>query len=326
VLDASRFVLEVGDVDLLIAIGGGSVIDLTKLVSVFIANDITAPKDFERIRMRAHPEGGFEAATVVEPHLRIVCVPTTLSGAEFTAVAGVTDETTKEKHGYTHHLMAPATVVLDPAITLHTPEWTWLSTGMRAVDHCAETLASLRSNPICDGNAATGLRLLRSGLPAVCLNPLDLEARLQCQLGAWQAILPLAAGVPMGLSHAIGHALGGTCNVPHGYTSCVMLPYVMEWNLEANRDRQALISACFDAPERPASQLIGAFIRELGLPRTLSEVGVDADALATVARHTVDDVFGRANPRPIHSTADVLQVLRRALIGDAKSDDVVVPR
>ena len=312
VLEAAEFVRTVGGVDLLVAVGGGSVIDLTKLVPVCLANHIHSPPDFERIRMRANPNGGFVIPAIAAPRLRIVNVPITLSGAEFTAIAGITDEATKAKHGYTHPLMAAASVILDPAITRHSPPWLWLSTGVRAVDHCAETLGSLLSNPICDGTAATGLRLLRDGLPRVRRDPTDLDARLKCQMGAWQAILPLSAGVPMGLSHAIGHVLGGACNVPHGYTSCVMLPYVMRWNLPANRERQALISACFGAPEQSAADLLDGFVRDLGLPRTLREIGVNEDAFSAIAHHTLDDPFGRTNPRPVRSADDVMQVLRAA--------------
>lgn len=324
VLRATKFVREAG-ADLLVAVGGGSVIDLTKVVPVCLENDVRTIKDFGRIRMRVHPEGGFDNPGFTPPRLRIINVPITLSAAEFTAIAGVTEEATREKQGYTHRLMAAAAVVLDPAITLHTPQWLWLSTGIRAVDHCAETLASLSSNPICDGSAATGLRLLRSGLPRVRRDPANLDARLECQMGAWQAMFALSAGVPMGLSHAIGHVLGGTCNVPHGYTSCVMLPYVMAWNAAVNRDRQALISACFDAPGRSASELLDEFIRNLGLPRTLYEVGVSEDHFTAVAQHTLDDVFGRTNPRPIRSAEDVLPVLRAALGVRAAVDSSKVP-
>lgn len=104
-------------------------------------------------------------------------------------------------------------------------------------------------------------------------------------------------------------------SVPHGYTSCVMLPYVMQWNVEANRQRQALISACFDEPGRSAAELLDALIRDLGLPRTLAAVGVGEGRLPTIARHVLDDPFGRSNPRPIRTASDVMPVLRAALGG-----------
>lgn len=313
VLKAAEFVRAAGGVDLLVAVGGGTVIDITKLLPICLENDIRSLEDFERIRMRARPQGGFDFPAFNPPRIRNINIPTTLSAAEFNPIAGITDDATKEKQGYTHRLMVAATIVLDPAITLHTPPWLWLSTGIRAVDHCAETLGSFGSNAVCDGSAVTGLRLLRRGLPRTRNEPTDLVARLECQMGAWQAMMPATAGVPWGLSHAIGHVLGGTCDVPHGYTSCVMLPHVMAWNSGVNPERQALISACFDAPTRSAAELLDAFIRNLGLPRTLTEVGVKQEMLPTIAERTLDDVFGRTNPRPIRSADEIMQVLRAAL-------------
>jgi maleylacetate reductase len=300
------------EADLLIAVGGGSVIDLTKLVPLILANDVRTVEDFERIRMRVRPGGGFAFPTLTPPALRIINVGTTLSGADFSAMAGAMEEGTGEKHPYAHPLCAAVTIVLDPAITRHTPEWLWLSTGVRAIDHCAESLASLRSNAVSDSDAAAGLRLLLSGLREVRRDPNDLAARLKCQMGAWKSVAPANAGVPVGLSHAIGHVLGGTCNVPHGYTSCVMLPQVMAWNSSINSDRQALISTCFDEPNVAAAELLDQFIRELGLPRTLREVGVTKADLPVIAERTLDDLFGRTNPRPVQSVDDVLAVLYAA--------------
>src|SRR6202790_1844516 len=85
-----------------------------------------------------------------------------------------------------------------------------------------------------------GLSMLAQALPRVKENPGDLEARMDCQIGTWLSMGALSAGVPMGASHGIGYVLGAVYDVPHGYTSCVMLPSVMRWNKSANADRQAL--------------------------------------------------------------------------------------
>jgi maleylacetate reductase len=155
--------------------------------------------------------------------------------------------------------------------------------------------------------------MLLNGLRRVHLDPGDLAARLECQMGTWQSLAAANAGVGMGLSHAIGHALGGTCNVPHGYTSCVMLPYVMEWNASVNAERQALISACFNAPGQAAAKLLDDFIRSLGMPRTLRDVGVGEESLPLLAKHTLEDIFGRTNPRVVRSVDDIMPVLHAAL-------------
>jgi alcohol dehydrogenase class IV len=203
-------------------------------------------------------------------------------------------------------------VILDPAITVHTPEWLWLSTGVRAVDHAVETLASYQSNDFANGLADSALRLLVEGLPRVKADPGDLEGRLKCQVGAWQSMISIIGGVPMGASHAIGHILGGTCNVPHGYTSCVMSPYVLAWNAEHDDSLQRRIRDCLGGTHATAADCLDAFIRSLGMPRTLKEVGVEADQFQKVAEYTMLDIWGRTNPRPVRSPADILEILRRA--------------
>jgi alcohol dehydrogenase class IV len=216
------------------------------------------------------------------------------------------------KQGYEHRNMAPIAVVLDPELTQHTPEWLWFSTGVRAVDHAVETLASYESNDFADGLADSALRLLVEGLSRVRRDSGDIEGRLKCQVGAWQSMISINGGVPMGASHAIGHILGGTCDVPHGYTSCVMSPYVLAWNAEYDDSRQKRISACLGEPESTASAALDRFIRMLGMPRTLADVGVGEDRFQRVAEYTMLDIWGRTNPRPVRSPDDILEILRRA--------------
>jgi alcohol dehydrogenase class IV len=301
------------DADLVVTVGGGSVTDAGKAIPLCLRHDIAAHDDFDAYRNRVSEDGtGFHPA-FEGPDVRVIAVPTTLSGGEFNSLAGVTDELTRLKQGYEHRRMAPAAVVLDPAITVHTPEWVWLSTGVRAVDHCAETLGSLRSNAFCDGMAESGLRLLAGGLALSKSEPGDLEARLNCQVGAWQSMIPVVGGVALGASHAIGHVLGGTCDVPHGYTSCVMAPFVQAWNAPANAARQRRISGALGDAERPAAGLLDALIHALGMPRSLAEVGIGEEQLPLIAANTLQDYWSRTNPRPIDGVADVLEILRSAL-------------
>ncbi len=300
--------------DLLVTVGGGSVTDAGKIVTICLKHDITTIEGFDAFRTYVEADGTVISPVFAGPDVRTLCVPTTLSGGEFNPLSGATDERIKLKQGYETRYMVPITVVLDPAITVHTPEWLWLSTGVRAVDHAVETLGSLQSNDYCDGIADSALRLLAEGLPRVKADPADLEARLKCQIGAWQSMLPIVGGVPMGASHAIGHVLGGTCDVPHGHTSCVMSPFVQAWNLSVNAHRQARISACLGDPGTAASVLLDRLIRGLGMPRSLAEVGVSENQLPLIADYTLEDFWGRTNPRPIKTAEDVMTILRTALV------------
>ena len=287
--------------DLILTVGGGTPIDTVKILQICLAHGVSAIEGLENLRVATRPSP-----------VRQVVVPTTLSGAEFSNIGGGTDPRTRLKHSFSGADVGARSVILDPALTLHTPEWLWLSTGVRAVDHACETLGSLASNDYCDGMAESALRLLAEGLLRVEDDPRDLEARLKCQVGAWQSMISIIGGVPMGASHAIGHILGGTCDVPHGYTSCVMSPYVLEWNAEHDDSRQARILAGLGQAHPTAAKALDAFIRGLGLPRTLSEVGVGEDRFQQVAEYTMLDIWGRTNPRPVTSPADIMEILRRA--------------
>lgn len=298
--------------DLIVTVGGGSVTDAGKIMAMLIKHGVTTTEGFEPFKTYVEEDGRVVQPVFEAPDIRVICMPTTLSGGEFNALSGATDEVTMHKQGYEHRFMAPVAVVLDPALTRHTPEWLWLSTGVRSVDHAVETLASKQSNDFCDGVADSALRLLAEGLPRSKANPGDLSARLKCQIGAWQSMIPIVGGVPMGASHAIGHILGGTCDVPHGYTSCVMSPYVLAWNAEDDASRQGRISACLGDPAASASAALDRFITSLGMPRTLRAVGVSENQLQLVADYTLKDIWGRTNPRPIAKAADVMEILRRA--------------
>lgn len=298
--DAAR----ASNADLIVTIGGGSLTDGGKLVQLCLANDIRNPQSLDALRM-----GLRNTAAMRPPAVRQISVPTTLSGGEFNPLGGCTDTKRGMKDGYSHPLLVPVTVILDPALCVHTPEWLWLSTGIRAVDHTVETLSSLQSNPYADGIATSALSLLAQGLRGVKQDPGDLEARLNCLIGVWQAMTPVAAGVPMGASHAIGHVLGGACNVPHGYTSCVMLPKVLRWNEGVNAARQARVALALGQPGENPAGCVRRLIRELGLPCTLADVAVGPNRLREVAEKSLHDFWIRTNPRQVTSAADVLEIL-----------------
>ncbi len=298
--------------DLLVTIGGGSLTDGGKIAQIALRHDITEMDGLDDFRETLAADGSRHGPQFEGPLVRQITVPTTLSGGEFNPHAGCTDPRRKMKEGYKHPELVPRVVILDPAATIHTPEWLWLSTGVRAVDHAVETLCSERCNPYAEGTARQALRLLSQGLPRCREQPDDLEARLNCQLGVWLSMEFSRHGIPLGASHAIGHILGGTCGVAHGHTSCVMMPHVLRYNAPANAARQAAVSEAFGRPGRQAADVVGEFISGLGMPRSLAEVGVEPAQFELIAKNTMHDHWIYTNPRPIGGPEAVMEILTLA--------------
>ena len=292
------------DADLIVTVGGGSITDGAKAVQLCLANDVRSVDDIDRVRASKGV-----VPPMAAPSVRQISVPTTIAGGEFSALAGVTNQRTKVKEMLRHDLVMPRAVILDPAVTLHTPEWLWLSTGIRAVDHCVEGLCSREAHPYADAQALKGLSMLTQALPRVKADPGDLDARMDCQIGTWLSMGPLSSGVPMGASHGIGYVLGAEFGVPHGYTSCVMLPSVMRWNKSDNAERQALVAAAMGKPGQDAADVLDSFIRGLGLPRSLRDVGVGPEQFDRIAQQAMATPWIPRNPRKIEGPAQVREIL-----------------
>jgi maleylacetate reductase len=298
--------------DLIVTLGGGSVTDAAKMVALCLGNGVTDPSQLDNYRAQIAADGTARRPDVKAPSVRSITIPTTLSAGEFTASAGCTDTARHVKESFGHPLMMPRTVILDPGVTVHTPEWLFLSTGIRAVDHAVEDICSINGQPIAEGASYHALRLLGRGLPAIKAEPVNLEARLDCQIGAWMSMVGSQTGVSKGASHGIGHVLGGTADVPHGYTSCVMLPHVLRFNHPANADKQARVSEALGRPDEPAAEVVAELISSLGLPTRLRDVGVKPEQLDVIAEGSMHDRWIHTNPRKIDGPAVVRTLLDTA--------------
>ncbi len=298
--------------DIIVTIGGSTLADAGKMVKLCLANDVREFEDVDPLRRVIHADGREDMPEMVSPDMPSIHVPTTLSGSEFYHSAGCTNPRLNRKEGFTHAKLIPQCVILDPAVTRHTPEWLWLSTGVRAVDHAVEGLCSIRPHPISDGLAIHALRLLPGALKRCKAAPDDLDARFDCQIGMWASMMRSFAGVPFGASHGIGHVLGGTTNVPHGLTSCVLLPHVLRYNKTVNAGRQALVSEAMGDATIDAAEAVAALIESLDLPSSLRDVGVQREDFAVIARNAMHDHAVHANPRKINGPDDVLNILEMA--------------
>jgi maleylacetate reductase len=241
---------EARDADLLVSLGGGSVIDGTKAV----ARELGYPTQ--------------------------VAVPTTLSGAEWAHRVGVTDEAKMRKGGFADPRAVPPVVVLDPEATVFTPEKLWLSTGIRALDHAVEGFLFGGAHPVTDVTGLEGARRLMEYLPRTKEEPQDIEVRLELQIAAWLSYFG-PFNTPMGLSHRLGRRIGASYEVPHGVTSCITLAPTLDLvshRMPEDRWRELEGALGGDPAER-----VSALVRGLDLPSRLRDVGVPEEDLEKVA-------------------------------------------
>ena len=218
--------------------------------------------------------------------------------------------------------MGPRIIILDPTLTTTTPLHVWLSTGVRAVDHCVEALCSIEGRA--GGEIAEkGLKRLLPGLLTTKEHPENLEARLACQLGAVDAISAPLNRMPMGASHGIGHQLG-PLGVGHGETSCILLPAVCKYNKRVNAEKQqrvldilwaedavfnVLYRAGIDQGKADLGEVLDVVFRALGMPRSLKEVGVGRDKFDALAMGSLNDRWCKTNPVPLKEKEQVLEIL-----------------
>lgn len=254
-----RAVEEAEGADLLVSVGGGSVIDGTKAVA----------------RRTGYPDQ--------------VCIPTTLSAAEWAERIGVTDEAAGKKAGFVDAAAVPPVVILDPEASVFTPERLWLSTGIRALDHALEGFLYGGPHPITDVTGLEGARRLVRLLPRSKREPEDLEVRGELQLAAWLSYFaPL--NTPMGISHNLGRRLGASYSIPHGITSCITLApslHVMRGKVAPERWEALAASLGGEPPE-----CVAMLVRALGLPDSLAGFDVprsDLDSLAEEFGDNKDD-------------------------------------
>ena len=317
--------------DCLITLGGGSLTDGAKIIIYALANDVKSLEDLEAMVEQTEQDrksgNEFRDRSVGnDPTVPIICIPTTLSAGEYSRFGGGTNPRTHQKSILTHPKMYPTLVILDPTLCTTTPDWVWLSTGVRSIDHCVEGMCSMQSIPDVDVVAEKSLGMLLRGLLRTKTDPSDLDARLQCQLAANHILVMLLYAPEVllaGGSHGIGHQLG-PLGVGHGQTSCVLLPAVLKYNKRVNEEKQeqvkriiwgvnevveVLEKAGLKKENSDASDALRVVFNKLGMPASLKDVGVGRDKFEVVARNSLMDPCCVVNPVPLNKEAQILEIL-----------------
>jgi alcohol dehydrogenase class IV len=297
-----------GGHDGVVALGGGAALDTGKVVA-FMAGQTRPLWDFEDIGdwwTRADPAG-------IAP---VVAIPTTAgTGSEVGRAGVILNEETHQKKIIFHPLMLPKIVILDPELTIGLPRHVTAATGIDAFVHCFEAYCAPGFHPMAEGIALEGMRLVAEYLPRACDDGKDLVARAQMLAAASMGATAFQKG--LGGVHAIAHPVGSWFNTHHGLTNAVILPYVMSYNRAAIDQRCAHIARVLGLSDASFDGLMAwvlAFRQRLGIPHTLTEIGVDDRNADVIGRESALDPSAGGNPIPLDAAA-YESIFRAALAG-----------
>ncbi|HWW22103.1 MAG TPA: iron-containing alcohol dehydrogenase [Steroidobacteraceae bacterium] len=308
-VEAGLQAFRAGGHDGVIAFGGGSALDVGKVVA-FMSGQTRPLWDFEDIGdwwTRADPAG-------IAP---VVAVPTTAgTGSEVGRAGVILNETTHQKKIIFHPQMMPRIVISDPELTVGLPRAVTAATGFDAFIHCFEALCAPGFHPLADGVALEGMRLIHRFLPRACAHGTDIEARAQMLAAASMGATAFQKG--LGAVHAIAHPVGSWFNTHHGLTNAIIMPYVMVFNRGAIADKTDLIARVLDLPARGFDGFLECVLqmrRELGIPHSLKEIGVSTDKADIIGREASIDPSAGGNPIPVDA-ATLERIFRAAVNGN----------
>ena len=298
--------------DALIAVGGGSVLDTAKGVRLLIGQD--ADDLLDLMGSECVPKG---------KHIPFLAIPTTAgTGSEATAVAVIKNPALNIKMEYISQQLMPDTAILDPRMTVTLPPRITASTGMDTLCHAIEAYSCLQKNPVSDAYAAEAIRIVRENLLRAVRFGNSKDARLAMANASFLAGAAFSNSM-VGVVHAIGHALGGVCHVPHGDAMNILLPTGMKFNYKVCRESYGELLQYLAGPEvyektpkqKRAARAIAEVVhmreklhRLTGLPVTLKEAGVDPAKFPEVAKVALNDGAVIVNPRQVTYEA-VIRIL-----------------
>lgn len=295
------------NIDILIAIGGGSVIDTTKGMNILLKEGGDLLEDHQGVYL------------LKRPLKNLIAIPTTAgTGSEVTFAAVIKDPIQKLKISFISPYIAPNTAILDPNVTVSCPPKLTASTGMDALSHAIESIHSIQNELITDALALNAIRLINENLREAVNNGENIEVRGNMLIAANMAGLAFTNAL-VGVVHAMAHALGGYCDVPHGIANSIMLPYGMEYNLEYCK-RYALVAEAFGIDIRGLSgkeagkkaiDAVWQLTKDCDMPQKLRDVGVKIEDLNKVAENAMCDGSIYNNPREA-TVEDIENILRKA--------------
>ncbi|PSL17492.1 iron-containing alcohol dehydrogenase [Shimia abyssi] len=294
-----------GGHDGVIAFGGGSGLDLGKMVA-FMAGQTRAVWDFEDI-------GDWWTRADADAIAPIIAVPTTAgTGSEVGRASVITNSQTHVKKIIFHPKVLPTVVICDPELTVGMPKFITSGTGLDAFAHCVEAYSSPHYHPMSQGIALEGMRLVKDYLPRAYADGTDIEARAQMMSAAAMGATAFQKG--LGAIHAMSHPVGAMFNTHHGTTNAVCMPSVLEFNASEIADRFGPVAAYLgiDGGFDGFRAFVDDLNDSLGIPKRLSDLGVTADAIPELVEGAIIDPSCGGNP--IELTRENLTGLFKACI------------
>ena len=298
--------------DSIVAVGGGSVIDTAKGVRMLISQNV---EDINELMGNEILKYGV--------HVPFIVIPTTAgTGSEVTLVAVIEDKIKKVKMEFISYFLLPDVAILDPQMTMSLPKKATASTGMDALCHAIESYSCIQKNPMSDSYAISAISLIRDNLFKVIENGNDAEARLNMANASLMAGVAFSNSM-VGLVHAVGHSLGAVCHVPHGDAISILLPYVLEYNLDVCKneyanllfflaDEETYIKTLKEERANKTIEIIKEWINKLnqitGLPNKLEISDEDIEKVAKIA---INDGAIIVNPKKANYE-DIVEILKKA--------------
>ena len=289
--------------DVIVALGGGSVMDCAKAIGIVFANQCEV--------------SAFEGADQVEiPGPPLICIPTTAgTAAEISQFCIIVNSPQRYKMAIISKSVVPDIALVDPETTLTLSPHLTACTGIDALTHAVEAYVSTASSPVVDVHALAAIRLVRENIEQAFAEPADLAAREQMLLGSLQAGLAFS-NASLGAVHAMAHSLGGFLDLPHGACNALLLDHVIRFNIEEASERYRQIGQMMGldlqgaSPQRCAEAIsrdLGHLRQRLGIPDRMAHYGVNRADIPELARHAAQDACLVTNPR--HMTTEEIRVI-----------------
>jgi alcohol dehydrogenase len=296
-------------IDFVIGIGGGSVLDVAKLIAASYTNP--------RISLRAHTQKGKVQSCIwrgKKESLKVIAIPTTAgTGSEVSKACVIIDKKFKIKCSIKSPFFYPTIAIVDPKLTFSLPSDLTAFTGMDALSHLIEGYLSVGANPMTDILALEGIKLVMENLLLVIRDPLNIKARTNMMLAAtYGGIVDSNAGLCVG--HVLAHVIGAWYRIHHGLACAVFLPYVVEYNCGVRKDKIKILSKIFNH-SNPV-KMLKLFIKKLQIPSSLRELGIPQKDLSKIARKALENKSAlKFNPKKV-KFKDIKKILQKAFYGD----------